>query len=262
MKSFWWVTVQDLATLNYERVRVAAGPISGDGPLGQFLNLQDLRDSLSLECQLLRLRAISAECYPRAQCELELCSRRHRNFHQRETMPTALLIIDVQTALCTGRYATFEADAVIARINAVSAKVRAAGGLVVLVQHESAEDAFAHGSLGWQLAPGLVVAEGDARVRKTASDAFYRTELNDLLHVKGIDRLIICGMQTEFCVDTTVRRALGLGYPVTLVSDGHSTLANRHLSAAQIVAHHNETLGYLDSFEAKVTLSTAEQVRP
>jgi len=72
---------------------------------------------------------------------------------------------------------------------------------------------------------------------------------------------VICGLQSEFCVDSTTRRALALGYPVTLVSDGHSTLDNGVLTAAQISAHHNQTLATLDSYGPRVTTVLAEDVR-
>jgi len=64
-------------------------------------------------------------------------------------------------------------------------------------------------------------------------------------------------LQSEFCVDSTVRGALAHGYPVTLVSDGHSTLDNGALRAAQISAHHNATLVNLGSYGPKVTAITA-----
>ena len=50
------------------------------------------------------------------------------------------------------------------------------------------------------------------------------------------------GAQSEVCVDTTCRRGFGLGFEVTLVSDGHSTWDNGMLTAAQIIGHTNETL--------------------
>ena len=60
-------------------------------------------------------------------------------------------------------------------------------------------------------------------IGKTASDSFYRTSLEDELRRLGTTQLIVTGMQTEFCVDTTCRRALSLGFDVTLVSDAHTT---------------------------------------
>ena len=177
-------------------------------------------------------------------------------------MTTALLIIDVQHALCHGEYAAFEAERVISKINEVSRRVRDAGELVVVIQHESPDDPLVHGSTGWQLAPGLATAESDVFVRKTATDSFHLTALHEILQQRGITQLIVCGMQSEFCVDTTVRRALALGYPVTLVADGHTTLDNGTLKAAQISAHHNETLANITSFGPRVVAVPAAEVKP
>ena len=176
-------------------------------------------------------------------------------------MTTALLIIDVQQALCTGRWACFEADRVIGRINTLIAAARAAGAPVVVVQHESVDGPLDHGSSGWQLAPALQVQPGDVRVRKRATDAFHETELHALLQARGVTRLVVCGFQSEFCVDSTVRRALGLGYEVTLVANGHATLDNGVLSAAQIAAHHTLTLAHVDSYATRVTPLRASEVR-
>ncbi len=50
------------------------------------------------------------------------------------------------------------------------------------------------------------------------------------------------GCQTEHCIDTAVRTATINCFDVTLVGDGHSTSDSRHLTAQQIIQHHNETL--------------------
>ena len=176
-------------------------------------------------------------------------------------MSTALLIIDVQQALCYGEYAAFEAARVIERINLVSRKARAAGAPVVVIQHESRGGPLDHGTDGWRLADGLDVQSTDILVPKTATDSFHNTELQSVLRARGVARLVICGLQSEFCVDTTTRRALALGYPVTLVSDAHSTQDNSVLSAARISAHHNETLANITSFGPRVTPVAAAQVQ-
>ena len=167
-------------------------------------------------------------------------------------MSTALLIIDVQQGLCEGDSAAFESPQVIARINTASAKARAAGAPVIFIQHESASGYLEFGSDAWQLAHGLHVEPADLRIRKTTPDSFLRTDLQDVLHQHGVTHLIICGMHTEFCVDTTTRRALALGYPVVLVADAHTSAGNAHLSAAQVIAHHNATLTNISSFGPRV----------
>lgn len=174
-------------------------------------------------------------------------------------MTAALLVIDVQQGLCEGPYAVYDARAVIERINTVSAKARAAGVPVVFVQHESATQ-LQYGSPAWQLADGLCAQGGDLFVRKTTPDSFFRTDLTELLNARKITRLTICGMQSDFCVDTTTRRAMALGYPVVLVSDAHTTEANAHLSARQIIQHHNDTLPRMESFGARTRTVPANQV--
>ena len=175
-------------------------------------------------------------------------------------MTTALLIIDVQSALCSGEHAVFESQRVIERVNQVSAKARNAGSPVILVQHESPRGTLERGSDGWRFAPGLVVENNDLVLAKTTADAFHRTALHDELQRRGATHLIVCGMQSDFCVDTTIRRALALGYPVTLVSDAHSTSDNGILKAAQISAHHTATLANISSFGPRVTPRAAAEV--
>ena len=58
-------------------------------------------------------------------------------------------------------------------------------------------------------------------------------------------RIVLVGAQTEYCVDTTARRAASLGYDVDLAADGHATSENGVLSRDQIIEHHNQTLANL-----------------
>ena len=173
-------------------------------------------------------------------------------------MNTALLIIDVQRALCSGEWAAFDIERVLERINALGARARAAGVPVLLVKHEEAGPLRAD-SAGWQLAEALDTAPADLRVRKTTPDSFHRTELQRLLQGRGVDALVVCGLQSDFCVDTTVRRALALGYHVTLAADAHTTLDNGVLAAAQITAHHNATLAQMTSFGPRMTVVPAAE---
>jgi len=175
-------------------------------------------------------------------------------------MTTALLIIDLQHALCSGEYQAFDARCLVERINGVIRLARQAKVPVVLIQHEESDGPLQYAAEGWKLDPELQAQPDDIHIRKTTPDAFHNTNLVAELETRGIKQLVICGLQSEFCVDTTTRRALALGFPVTLVADGHSTLDNAVLSAAQISAHHNETLSRMESFGTRVRLVPAAQV--
>jgi nicotinamidase-related amidase len=174
-------------------------------------------------------------------------------------MNTALLIIDVQRALCTGDEQVFAIGAVIDRINSLSHRARAANVPVIFVQHEEDEGPFRSGTQGWELADGLITVTGDLRVRKTTPNSFHRTELQKLLHERGVERVVICGLQTEYCVDTTLRQALALGYRVVLASDAHSTV-DGVLMAAQIIAHHNHTFRNMNSFGPLIEVRPTAEV--
>ena len=93
----------------------------------------------------------------------------------------------------------------------------------------------------------LLCQPEDIRVRKTTPDSFHKTEPQSLLQARNVETLVVCGLQSDFCVDWTVRRALVLGYPVVLVSVAHSTVDNGVLSAAEISAHHNTTLANMEA---------------
>lgn len=176
-------------------------------------------------------------------------------------MATALLIIDVQQALCAGEDECFEINRVIENINHLSIRARIAGVPVVFIQHEETDGPLVHNSAGWQLAEGLETEPEDIRVRKTTPDSFYQTHLQKLLQKEEIERLIICGLQTDYCVNATVRQALKLGYDVVLAADAHSTVDNGSLSAEDIIAEHNKDLARLTGSVARIDVMPAGEIR-
>ncbi|MGE8656198.1 MAG: cysteine hydrolase family protein [Achromobacter sp.] len=175
-------------------------------------------------------------------------------------MTSALIVIDVQRALFETTPEPDDTDAVLARINDLAERARAAAVPVIYVQHEAPGGPLAHGAPGWQLDTRLRPADSDIRVRKTTPDSFLRTDLDDALSRVGATHLVVCGYASEFCVDTTVRRAAALGYPVTLAADAHTTQDKPHAAGAQIRAHHNATLASISSFGVKIAALPAADI--
>ena len=97
-------------------------------------------------------------------------------------------------------------------------------------------------------------------MRKTTPDSFLRTDLQALLSARGVSELIVCGMHTEFCVDTTTRSAAAHGYAVILAADAHTTHDKAHASAAQIRVHHNATLPDISSFGPVIEALSADDI--
>jgi len=150
-----------------------------------------------------------------------------------------LLVVDMQRGLFDGEPSRYDAEGVIARINALSELVRVRGGKVVFIRHTDAADGLAAESDAWQVLPALNQSGADIYVEKTACDAFLGTPLKAVLDAAAPTQLIVCGCATDFCVDTTVRAAASLGYPVSVASDAHTTRDRPHLAAPMIVHHHN-----------------------
>jgi nicotinamidase-related amidase len=159
------------------------------------------------------------------------------------TMPqhTAVLVIDVQAGLFCGEPVVFEAGAVIARINAVTAKAREAGAPVIFIQHDGEPGGLdlVPFTEGWKLHPDLTVQPGELVIRKTKCDAFYGTSLESELHRRGITTLLLMGCATDFCVDATLRNAASKDFGIIVVADAHTTADNPVLKAEQVRQHHN-----------------------
>jgi nicotinamidase-related amidase len=120
------------------------------------------------------------------------------------------------------------------------------------------------GSEGWQVREELSPRNGEALVRKRSCDSFFETDLADQLAARGIHpdsgRLIVAGCMTQYCVDTTCRRAVSLGYDVTLAADGHMTADAGGLTFEQIIAHHNAVLDDFDAGAHMITVTPAATI--
>lgn len=173
---------------------------------------------------------------------------------------TAVLVIDMQRALCTGSEEAWDIERVIANVNTIVTRARTRGLPVIMVQHEEDSGSLAYASEGWEIDGRVRTDPSDLRLAKRTCDSFNGTQLHPFLERQGVRRLVVCGLQTEFCIDTTVRRALGLGYDVTLAGDAHSTIDNGVLTPPLIVEHHNKVLGSLHSFGRRIEVTPAAQV--
>lgn len=155
-------------------------------------------------------------------------------------MPSALVIVDVQQGMFSLPQQPWCGDEIVARIAGLLKRARAEGVAVFHVQHDGGpRHSLAKGTPGFRPHPDLAPLPGEAVIEKRQSSAFHGTDLDSRLRRAGIDRLVIAGMQSEMCVDSTCRAALAHGYRMTLVNDAHTTWDTLVLSASKIVAHHN-----------------------
>lgn len=76
------------------------------------------------------------------------------------------------------------------------------------------------GEAGHDIIPELYPLDSEIVIDKPGKGAFYATELTDVLEKYGIENLLVCGVTTEVCVNTTVREANDRGYRCVVISDG------------------------------------------
>ena len=152
----------------------------------------------------------------------------------------ALLIIDVQMFGFESANPVYESDQLILKIGNLITQARVARIPVIYVQHSEPEEAV--GTPPWEIHSAITPGAGEVIIQKQHPDSFQDTNLQRELAAMGVKNLVIAGMQTEYCIDTACRRAYSLGYNVTLVKDAHSTWNTDALTAAQIIAHHNNVL--------------------
>lgn len=75
------------------------------------------------------------------------------------------------------------------------------------------------GEVGHDIVEALYPLKGEIVIDKPGKGAFYATELGDVLKQRGIETLLVCGVTTEVCVNTTVREANDRGYRCVVLAD-------------------------------------------
>lgn len=174
-------------------------------------------------------------------------------------MDTALLLIDAQVNMFEPE-PVHMADDVLSTLEDLLRRARDAGAPVIFVRHIGRSDNLP--DTNRSIHPRLKPTPTEVIIDKSTPDAFYLTELEAVLAECGINRLVMAGLLTELCIDTTCRRARSLDYSVTLAADGHSTYPGDHpggLSPDQVIAHHNDILrAFADvRLAAEIKFSTA-----
>jgi len=171
---------------------------------------------------------------------------------------TALLVIDMQVVFVEdGQPATGEhSSAIVPNINRLSTALRDAGGVVAFTRH-TITDEGPSAIAGWQRAiprlaeleplfrpgrrehgvdPSMDCQPGDIVLDKFRYSAFAANSstLHDALQARGIDTVIVTGVVTNCCCETTARDAHMLGYKTFFVEDGTAAMSDEEHSAALV----------------------------
>lgn len=148
----------------------------------------------------------------------------------------ALIVIDMQNGLENSTTKLFNKTLVIKKINQRIQWFRALGWPVIFIQHEDQQ--LVYGTNDWQIFSSIDALKSDYYIAKTHANSFYYTKLKELLIKLSINELEFCGAQTEYCIDTTIRMAHGLGFNCSMKKGTCTTLDSPLLSAEMIIQHH------------------------
>jgi nicotinamidase-related amidase len=156
-------------------------------------------------------------------------------------MSRALIVIDVQESFRQQPlWAAISNPGIAEQVRRLAGQARSGGDLVIWVLHTEpgTGTVFDPASGHVRLMAGLTPAAGEPLITKTSHNAFTTTNLQQLLTARGIRDLVICGIRTEQCCETTARVASDLGYEVTFVIDATATspIAHRNAPADRTVA--------------------------
>ncbi|MGM9488587.1 cysteine hydrolase family protein [Ideonella sp. YS5] len=178
---------------------------------------------------------------------------------------TALLVIDIQRGAFDGVRCPPLAspERLVRHAGRLLQAAREGGHHVVFVRHcDEPGAAFEDGTPHGELHESLVPAAADIVLKKQQSSAFDGTDLQKQLQDREVAGLVLCGLQSEFCVSNTARSALALGYRVQVASDGHGTWPSDGRSADEISAEVNRQLAEAGAELAGTDVLAARLVEP
>ena len=142
-------------------------------------------------------------------------------------MSLGLLLIDIQNDYFQGgKFELYQSEQAANQAKKMLQLFRAHNLPVFHIQHiNHSPNApfFVSNTEGANIHKSVSPKNGEIVIEKHTPDSFYQTTLKSELDKKGINHLVVCGMMTHMCVDTTVRAAVSLGYKITLIEDACAT---------------------------------------
>jgi len=142
-------------------------------------------------------------------------------------MKEAVLVIDVQNDYFEGgKWELHESEKAAAVASRLIQQYREANTEIIYIQHVNEQQNaafFEKGTHGCEIHESVKPLQNEKVFVKHVPNSFFETGLDGYLKEKGISKLIVCGMMSHMCVDTTVRAAKDLGYQVELIANACTT---------------------------------------
>ena len=168
-----------------------------------------------------------------------------------------LLVIDVQTAICTP--ALFAYQSFTENLRALIETARQTDTEVIYIRHDDgAGSALTPGNAGFAIAADFAPLPSERIFDKTVNSPFRDSGLTEYLRSCGKNTLILTGLQTEYCVDAAVKCGFEHGFRLLVPAFANTTADNAHLTGEQTYHYYNEFIWNRRYAEC---LSTDEMLR-
>ena len=150
-----------------------------------------------------------------------------------------LLVIDVQTAICTP--ALFAYRAFTENLHTLIAAARQTDTEVIYIRHDDgAGSALTPGNTGFEIAADFAPLPSERIFDKTVNSPFRDSGLTEYLRSCGENTLIVTGLQTEYCVDAAVKCGFEHGFRLLVPAYANTTSDNAHLTGEQTYHYYND----------------------
>ena len=166
-----------------------------------------------------------------------------------------LLVVDIQKGITDDRLNEF--DTFIKNTVCIIETARKNGIEVIYVQHDDGPGTgFSVGDEEFEIADQVMPEKGEKIFIKTVNSCFGNSELAGYLEAEKEDTLMIVGLQTNFCIDATVKSAFDRGYKVIIPEGTNSTFDNDYMDKKTTCAYYNDMM-WPDRFADCVSLEEA-----
>ncbi len=154
-------------------------------------------------------------------------------------MKTALLVIDAQELITDERLYAY--DKYMENVRKLISEARKNGTEVVYVRHDDGEgQPLSKENEGFDVCREFAPEEGERVFDKSVNSPFRDSGLLEYLRGKAVKRLIITGLQTDFCIDAAVKCGFEHGFEMIVPEYCNSTFDNDHMTAEQTYRYYNE----------------------
>lgn len=152
-----------------------------------------------------------------------------------------LLVIDTQQLLMNDslhNFIQFESN-----ISKLINSANANNVEVIYIQHDDGLDTnLTVGKSGFEVYKKFSPRTNQKCFIKQFNSSFHKTGLNDYLQSIDARQLIVCGLQTDLCIDATIKSGFDLGYDMLVAGDANSTVDNQFMLGADSVNYYNKLI--------------------